>query len=192
MHILFLTHYFPPEVNAPASRTYENARRWVLDGHHVTVITCAPNHPNGIIYAGYQNRLWQWDEKDGIRILRVKTYLSANKGFVKRILNYLSFMISATVFCSLVEKADRVVSTSPQFFCGLTGLSVSGIHRCPWVLEIRDLWPESIIAVGAIHNRWIIRFLEGIESFMYRKADHIVTLTKSFKKTHPPARYCST
>ena len=182
MHILFLTHYFPPEVNAPASRTYENARRWVRDGHHVTVITCAPNHPKGIIYAGYKNRLWQWDEKDGIRILRVKTYLSANKGFARRILNYLSYMISATVFCALVSKADRVVSTSPQFFCGLAGLLVSRIHRCPWVLEIRDLWPESIITVGAIQNRWIIRILEGIESFMYRKADHIVAVTHSFKK----------
>ncbi len=182
MHILFLSHYFPPEVNAPASRTYENAKRWIREGHRVTVITCAPNHPNGIIYSGYENRLWQWDEKDGIQILRVKTYLSANKGFVKRILNYLSYMLAATVFCLLVKKVDRVVSTSPQFFCGLAGFGVSRIHRCPWALEIRDLWPESIIAVGAIHNRGIIRFLERIENFMYHQADQIVALTKSFKE----------
>ncbi len=182
MHILFLTHYFPPEVNAPASRTYENAKRWVRAGHQVTVITCAPNHPNGIIYPGYQNRLWQWQERDGIRILRVKTYLSANKGFAKRILNYLSYMVSATLFCSQTQKADVVVSTSPQFFCGLAGFFVSRTKRCPWVLEIRDLWPESIIAVGAVKNRWIIDLLEGVETWMYQGADRIVALTKAFKR----------
>lgn len=182
MHILFLTHYFPPEVNAPASRTYENAKRWVRVGHHVTVITCAPNHPNGIVYPGYANRLWQRDGKDGIRILRVKTYLSANKGIKKRILNYVSFMLSAFLFCSLVRRVDIVVSTSPQFFCGLAGYLVSRLKRKPWVLEIRDLWPESIIAVGALTNRSIIRILEAVESFIYRKAAHVVAVTHAFKR----------
>ena len=182
MHILFLTHYFPPEVNAPASRTHENAKRWVKEGHQVTVITCAPNHPNGIVYPGYKNRLWQWDELDGIKVLRVKTYLSANKGFAKRILNYLSFLLAATVFCGLTDRADIVVSTSPQFFCGLAGYPVSRLKRAPWVLEIRDLWPESIIAVGAVKDRRLINLLEGLETWMYRKAAHVVALTNAFKR----------
>jgi glycosyltransferase involved in cell wall biosynthesis len=182
MHILFLTHYFPPEVNAPASRTYENAKRWIKKGHKVTVITCAPNHPTGIIYPGYKNRLWQRDELDGINILRVKTYLSANKGFAKRILNYLSYMLSAIVFCCLTGKCDVVVSTSPQFFAGIAGYFVSRVKRSPWVLEIRDLWPESIIAVGALTNRKVINLLEGVETWMYRKADRIVALTNAFKR----------
>jgi glycosyltransferase involved in cell wall biosynthesis len=182
MHILFLTHYFPPEVNAPASRTYENAKRWVCAGHQVTVITCAPNHPTGIVYPGYANRLWQWDAKDGIRILRVKSFLSANKGIKKRIINYVSFMLSAFVFCSLVRRVDIVVSTSPQFFCGIAGYLVSRLKRRPWVLEIRDLWPESIIAVGALTNRSIIRVLESVESLIYQKADHVVAVTHAFKR----------
>ena len=182
MHILFLTHYFPPEVNAPASRTYENAKRWVRSGHQVTVITCAPNHPNGIVYPGYANRLWQWEDKNGIRILRVKTYLSANKGVKKRILNYVSYMLSAFLLCSLVRRVDIVVSTSPQFFCGLAGFLISRLKRRPWVLEIRDLWPESIIAVGALTNWPTIRALEAVETFIYRKADHVVAVTHAFKR----------
>jgi glycosyltransferase involved in cell wall biosynthesis len=182
MHILFLTHYFPPEVNAPASRTYENAKRWIKEGHEVTVITCAPNHPTGVVYPGYKNRLWQWDEKDGIRILRVRTYLSANKGFAKRILNYVSYMFFSTIFCFIVGKVDVVVSTSPQFFCGMAGYFVSRVKRSPWVLEIRDLWPESIIAVGAVKSRRMIDLLEGVETWMYRKADRIVALTNAFKR----------
>ena len=182
MHILFLTHYFPPEVNAPASRTYENTRRWVKSGHNVTVVTCAPNHPNGVLYPGYKNLWSQRDEKGGIKILRVKTYLSANRGFFKRTLNYISFMISAAVQCHKVKNVDVVVATSPQFFCGLAGFIVSCLKSKPWVLEIRDLWPESIIAVGAIKKRWFIRQLETIETFLYAQADHIITLTEAFKR----------
>ena len=181
MHILFLTHYFPPEVNAPATRTYENARRWVRAGHRVTIITCVPNHPRGVVYPGYSNRIWQRDENDGIRVLRVFTYLSANEGFLKRTANYISYMISATLLCSLVQDVDVVVSTSPQFFCGMAGFWVSCLKRRPWVLEIRDLWPESIITVGAIKQRSIIKMLEKLESFLYQKADHIVSVTRSFK-----------
>jgi len=180
MHILFLTHYFPPEVNAPASRTFENAKRWVRDGHKVTVITCAPNHPDGVLYPGYQNRIRQWEEVAGIRVLRVMTYLSANAGFLKRTLNYLSYMVSATLLSCLVKEVDIVISTSPQFFCGMAGLWVAMSKGRPWMLEIRDLWPESIIAVGAISNRRIIRALESIETFLYRRADHIVSVTQSF------------
>ena len=182
MHILFLSHYFPPEVNAPASRTYENAKRWVRAGHKVTVLTCHPSHPGGVVYPGFKNSIGTWDEIDGIQVLRVGTYLSANKGFLKRIANYVSFMLSAVSQCWRVRDVDLVVSTSPQFFCGLGGYFVSRVKRCSWVLEIRDLWPESIVAVGAIGNRRIIQVLEGIESFMYRKADHIVSLTNAFKR----------
>lgn len=182
VHILFLTHYFPPEVNAPASRTYENARRWVRAGHRVTVLTCVPNHPRGIPYPGYENRLRQWDDRDGIRVLRVMTYLSANEGFLRRTANYLSYMLSAAALSPGVRDADIVVSTSPQFFCGMAGYFVSRMKRVPWVLEIRDLWPDSIISVGAIRHRGIISALRGLEAFMYRKADHIVCVTRSFRR----------
>ena len=187
MHILFLTHYFPPEVNAPASRTHENAKRWVRAGHKVTVITCAPNHPNGVVYPGYANRWRQWDEQDGVRVLRVKTWLSANKGVANRSFNYFSYLLSTAAFCRLVKGVDLVVSTSPQFFCGLSGYFVSRRLGCPWVVEIRDLWPESIHAVGAVRGRGLIGLLERIEFFLYRKPSHIVALTPAFKR-HIAAR----
>jgi len=182
MHILFLTHYFPPEVNAPASRTYENARRWVRAGHRVKVLTCVPNHPRGIVYPGHRNCFRQWEKIDGIDVLRVITYLGPNKGFARRIANYLSYLFSAAVFCPRVKNVDVVVSTSPQFFCGLAGFFVFRLRRAKWVLEISDLWPESIIAVGALRQKQLIRILEGIETFMYRRADHLISVTNSFKR----------
>lgn len=181
MRILFLSHYFPPEVNAPASRTWEHCRQWVADGHEVTVITCAPNHPRGQVYPGYRNRLFQRETRDGIQVVRVWTYVTANEGFVKRTLNYVSFMLSAILATPFVGRADVVLTTSPQFFNGLAGWFASKLKRAPWVLEIRDLWPESILAVGAIRNRTIIRLLEWLEMFAYRHADAIVPVTDAFR-----------
>src|SRR2546423_876544 len=96
MRILFLTHYFPPEVNAPASRTYEMCKRWVRAGHNVTVITCVPNCPTGVVFPGYFNWPLQRETMDGIRVVRVWTFLAANKGKRRRALNFLSYMVMAT------------------------------------------------------------------------------------------------
>ncbi len=182
MRILFLSHYFPPEVNAPASRTWEHCRQWVADGHDVTVVTCAPNHPRGTVYPGYRNRLLQKETRDGINVIRVWTYVTANEGFLKRTLNYVSFMVSAVLVTPFMGRADVVLTTSPQFFNGLAGYFASGLKGAPWVLEIRDLWPESILAVGAIRSRLIIRLLEWLELFAYRNADAIVPVTDAFKR----------
>lgn len=182
MKILFLSHYFPPEVNAPATRTFEHCREWVRLGHEVTVVTCAPNHPRGKLYPGYKNRLIQRETLDGIQVIRLWTYLTANEGFLKRTLNYVSYMAAVTLAVPWLPKADVVVSTSPQFFNGLAGYTVSRLKRRPWVLEIRDLWPESILAVGAIRNRTLIRLLEWLEAFAYRKADRIVPVTDAFER----------
>ena len=182
MHILFLSHYFPPEVNAPAVRTYEHCKRWAAAGHKVTVITCAPNCPDGVIYKGYKNRWRRKETVDGIKVVRVWTYLAPNKGFLKRTANYLSYMVSATLAAMTIRRVDVLVATSPQFFCGWTGVLCKRLKRRPFVLEIRDIWPESIVTVGAMKNSMVIRFLELLEKKMYRAADHIVTVGEGYKQ----------
>lgn len=182
MRILFLSHYFPPEVNAPASRTYEHCRRWVRDGHEVTVITCAPNCPTGVVFDGYRNA-WRSEETiDGIRVIRVWSYVAANKGFAKRILNFLTYMLTATWAAMWCRNVDVVVATSPQFFCGWAGVFSKWLLRKPLVLEIRDLWPESILAVGAMKRNFVIRILEWFERRMYGAANRIVTVGEGYRR----------
>jgi hypothetical protein len=181
MKILFLSDNFPPETNAPASRTYEHAKRWVAAGHSVTVITGAPNFPSGKVHAGYRNALWQREEMDGIRVVRVLTYITANEGFVRRTLDYMSFMVSATVASLFIRRPDVIVATSPQFFTPCAAWVVSLFKRRPFVFELRDLWPDSIIAVGAMKETRSIRLLRKLEYFLYRKAARIVSVTSSFK-----------
>ena len=181
MHILFLTDNFPPEVNAPASRTMEHCREWVRHGHRVTVMTCAPNFPSGKIFAGYRNRLWQRETMEGVEVIRIWTYITANEGFLRRTLDYISFMIAAVLGAPFVRNVDVIVATSPQFFCACAGYLVGVMKRCPFVFELRDLWPESIRAVGVLKDGAILHVLERIEMFLYRRAAAIVTVTYSFR-----------
>ena len=182
MRILFFTHYFPPEGNAPASRTHENCKRWVRRGHKVTVITCAPNVPDGVIYDGYKNKLYQSENVDGIHVIRVWTYIAANKGTIQRIINYVSYVLSAVFFSLFLKKPNLIIATSPQFFCGWAGVIVSQLRRVPFILEIRDIWPEFIVAVGALRNKQLLRILEWLEQKMYAAAQHIVTVGKGYKQ----------
>lgn len=182
MKILFLTDNFPPEVNAPATRTYEHCQEWVKKGADVTVITCVPNFPKGKVYPGYKNKWKTRETIDGIKVVRVWTYISANEGFIRRTLDYISFSITG-FFAGLFEKTDVIVATSPQFFTALAARTLSFWKRKPWVLEIRDLWPESIKTVGAMKDSIFIRYFEKEEMWNYKSADKIITVTDSFKKT---------
>jgi glycosyltransferase involved in cell wall biosynthesis len=181
MHILFLSHYFYPEVNAPASRTHDHCKRWVEQGHQVTVVTCAPNCPNGVVYPGYKNSIRKTEIIDGIRVVRVWTFVASNKNFIRRILNFTSYMVSACVNSLFVKKPDVVIATSPQFFCGWAGVLVHWLRRVPFILEIRDIWPESIVTVGAMKKSKGIEFLEYLERKMYESADHIIAVGQGYK-----------
>ena len=181
MHILFLTDNFPPEGNAPASRTYEHAREWCKKGHKITVITSAPNFPEGKVFDGYKNKFLSIEEVEGINVWRVKTYIASNKGFYKRILDFVSFMISSFLFGIFVKKPDVVIGTSPQFFTVISAWAIAKLKRKPFIFEIRDIWPASITAVGAMQDSLIIKLLEKAELFLYEQADLIISVTKSFK-----------
>lgn len=182
MRILFLTHYFHPEGNAPATRVYEMCRRFVKLGFEVDVVTGVPNVPSGVVYPGYRNRWRSRETVAGIETLRVWTYVAPNKGTVRRILNYLSFLVSATLAGLGVRRPDLVIATSPQFFCGWAGVLVSRLRRVPFVLEIRDLWPESIAAVGAMRSSWLLRALGWLEQRMYAAATRIVTVGRGYQQ----------
>lgn len=182
MRILFLTHYFPPEGAAGAARAFAHCKRWVASGEDVTVITCAPNYPKGRLQSGYRNRLRQVEIVEGIRVVRVATYLAANKGVWKRTASHLSYMTMAVLASVWERRPDVVIATSGQFFCGLAGVFVSRLVRRPLLLEIRDLWPESIAAVGAVRSGRALRLVERIERFMYFSAEHIVTLGEGYRQ----------
>ncbi len=146
VHILFLTDNFPPETNAPATRTHEHTKRWVRAGHEVTVITGVPNFPSGKVHAGYRNQPWQQETMDGVRVIRVWTYITANEGFLKRTLDYLSFMVTGGLAGLFVKRPDVIVATSPQFFNALGGCLL--VDRPPPAVRVRAARPVAGLDLG--------------------------------------------
>ena len=182
MKILFFVDNFPPEVNAAASRVHERAVLWVKDGHDVTVITSAPNFPQGAVHKGYRNRLYQTEMLDGIRVVRVWTFIAANEGIFLRILDFLSYMVTSFLFAFGERRPNIVTASSPQFFCAVGAWAHARLRGLPFVFELSDLWPASILAVGAMRKSLLIRLFEKLELFLYRHSDRVIALTRDFKR----------
>ena len=179
MNILYVTQYFPPEVCAPANRVSEFTREWARLGHHVRVLTGFPNHPEGVLHPDYQQkwkRGYAREDCAGVKVSRTWLLPAANKGVWGRASNYLSFALSATVVGPFVaQRAGVVIGTSPQLLVGAAGYAVARSRRLPFVFEVRDLWPQSIVAVGAAGRRSALyRSLERVANFLYWHADRIV------------------
>lgn len=181
MSILFLADNFPPETNAAATRVYERALYWIKWGHQVTVITSAPNFPQGKLFEGYENRWRQIEDMGGIRVVRVKTLITANEGVLLRTLDFLSFMVSSVAVGLFERRPDAVVATSPQFFAAVAGWILGALRQAPFVFELGDLWPRSIAAVGAMRQKWLLDAMERVELFLYRQSAAVVALTQAFK-----------
>ena len=175
MHVLVVTDNFWPERNAPAIRTYEHCRRWIKAGVDVTVVTSVPNFPTGKVLEPYKNRLVQREVVEGIEVVRVWTYLAPNRAIVRRSLDFASFGV-AGFLAGLGEKSDVIMATSPQLLAGLSGRLLALAKRRPWLLEVRDLWPDSIVALDMMQERnLLVRMLRTVENMLYRSAARVVT-----------------
>ena len=180
MHILLLTDNFVPETNSPALRAYEHARHWVAAGHTVTVVATIPNFPVGRPLPPYRNRLYQREVIDGIQVVRVWTVLAPNRGIFWRSVDFLSFAVSGFL-AGLFQRTDVILATSPQLLTGLAGWWLAALKRRPWVFEVRDLWPDSIVSVGLMQENALIRGLRALEQRLYRHATRVVAVSTGIR-----------
>jgi len=183
--ILYVSQYFPPEMGAPAARADELARHWVRMGHDVAVLTGFPNHPTGVVPVEWRSRLHGLLYKetvDGVRVVRTWLWPLPNRKAHERIRNYASFWVSASVSGLGLQRPDVVIGTSPQLLVALSGWWLAWWKRVPFVFEVRDLWPESLAAVGAGgEGSALHRTLGAIAGFLYRRSNHIVVVTPAFR-----------
>lgn len=187
MKIVYLSQYFPPEMGAPAARVSELAVRWAEAGHEVVVVTGFPNHPTGVIPKKYRGQWSAREQYRGVDVVRTYVYATPNKDILKRGLSYVSFAASSVLqgsFAREVRDADVVVATSPQFLCALSGYLLAARLQVPFVLEVRDLWPQSIVDLGVMSVRHpVIAGLRRLERFVYRRASMLVSVTDAFVRT---------
>jgi glycosyltransferase involved in cell wall biosynthesis len=181
MRITIVSYFCPPEVAAPASRVMENAAKFCDMGHQVTILTGFPNHPRGKIARGYKLRLIQKEQMGKVSIVRMGSWISPNTTTCNRLKSYLSLTAAQIVGSLATGPADVVIGTSPPLFTALAGHAVSVIKKCLFVFEVRDLWPENMIAIGAMKGRMSIQAMQSLEMFLYRKAHKIIAVTHGFK-----------
>jgi colanic acid biosynthesis glycosyl transferase WcaI len=180
MRILYLSQYFPPEAGATQSRAFEMAKNWVRMGHQLTMISEFPNHPSGIMAKTYRGKFVERSNLDGIDVIRVWVKTSPNKNFINRMLFYLTFMLNAVIAGLFMArgKYDLIYASSPPLFVGGAALALSFIKQIPLIFEVRDLWPESAIALGELSNRTVISFATRLENACYRRAKLVVVVTR--------------
>lgn len=185
MKILYISQYFPPEIAAPAVRVSELSRHWAAAGHVVTVLTGFPNHPTGQVHPEYRSKLRRLvfhERVDDVQVVRTWLWPRPNRKALGRILSFVSFSVSAAIAGLFLSRPDVLISTSPQLLVGLTGWWLARAKRVPFVFEVRDLWPESLSAVGMGDDQSMLhRMLAKIAGFLYQQSDKIVVVTPAFK-----------
>jgi colanic acid biosynthesis glycosyl transferase WcaI len=178
--ILYVSQYFPPEGAAPAARVAELGRHWVRAGHQVTVLTGFPNYPTGKLHPDYRGKLRRLtlrEKSEGMDVVRTWHLPQPNRSSLGRVVNYGTFWLSASLRGLRLERPDVIIATSPPPLVALAGAWLARRHRCPFVFEVRDLWPESLQAVGF---RGLSRMVGGLARFLYRRADHVVPVSPGF------------
>lgn len=179
MRVLLLTQIFPPE---PDLKALPLARELETRGHEVEVLTGFPNYPGGEIYDGYRLRWRQEENLAGIRVTRIPLYPSHNKNGLLRALNYLSFGgASATLGPWLKRRPDVV-----WVYNLITLLPAAALFRAVWgsrvVLEVQDLWPQSVQSSGMMSSPTALKILEDWCKVSYRLPDHLLVQTPGFKE----------
>jgi colanic acid biosynthesis glycosyl transferase WcaI len=180
MRILYISQYFPPEAGATQTRAYEMARNLVRMGHQVTMITEMPNHPSGIISPEYRRKVFERKILEGIEVIRVWVKASPKKNFRNRMLFYLTFMLNGSLAGIFLANGhyDLIYASSPPLFVGGAALALSWLKRIHMVFEVRDLWPESAVALGELSNPRAISLASKLENACYQRARIIIVVTR--------------
>jgi glycosyltransferase involved in cell wall biosynthesis len=184
VRVLYLSQYFPPEVGATQTRAFEMARYLVSVGHQVTLLTEVPNHPSGIIPPEYRGKLYERTDMEGIDVIRVWVKASPHKTFRNRMLFYITFMIGAALAGLFLARGryDAIYATSPPLFVGGAALALSYLRRIPLVFEVRDLWPESAVAMGELSNPRAVALAGKLEEMCYNRARSVVVVTDGIRR----------
>lgn len=177
MRIHFFTDYFRPEPPPPAHHIAERARIWAEQGHDVTIITNHPNYPEGKIYSGHRNRLWSVTKQDGYTVARVWTYVAHHQSRAGKLVDHASYCASAALQSLRLRRPDVVVATTPHLFCATAGALYARFRSCPLLLEVRDLWPDSVLPAGSLSYR----VFKALERHAYRSAEAVSVLTPAFE-----------
>ncbi len=179
MRLLFISQLFDPEYSIKGLSFLSGVQKLGFD---IDVITTFPNYPTGRVFPGYKNKLWQVEAQNGIRVIRVYSYISHSRSKISRILTYLSFMVSALIASLVIKRADVIYAYHPQITIGFVAWLVGLAKKTPYVIDVQDLWPDALVATGFIQMGMLYKIIDLTCNFIYKRSGHIVVLSKGYKK----------
>ncbi len=192
MRVFLITQYFPPEIGAAASRWGDYVDILAQQGHQVTVLCGMPNYPYGNRFDGY-NQYWVKREQlsPNLRVIRSGVWANDRRSTVKMLGNYLSFACTGLLNALKIRNQDIIILSSPPLFLGLIGLALSALRKTKMLLDVRDIWPESVVALGGMKSKWLIKLGRLMESKVYDAASGFIFPVPGFRnyfKRHYPTQ----
>jgi glycosyltransferase involved in cell wall biosynthesis len=182
MKFLFLTQYFPPEIGAAPTRLSSVIRELRESGHEVEVVTALPNYPVGKIQPGYTGKFYRRETRDGVTVHRTWVYATAGSG-LPRLMNYLSFVLTSLYGLARATKPDFLFVESPPLFLTMAGYTYSRLRSVPFILNIADLWPDTVIDMGLVRKGFATDLLVRLERWSYRKAAYVNAITQGIRSS---------
>ena len=178
--LILAQHYAPEEVSGAVLAT-ELAEDLASRGHQISFVTCAPNYPHGRVFPGYHNRLLSSEIRNSVRVIRVWSFITPNRGFWKRLLNFGTFSLMSFWGGLISRKPDLIYSYSPPLPLGISAWFLSRFFRVPWILRVEDIFPDAAIATGILKNRIAIHLFRWLEKLLYQKATRISVIAEGFR-----------
>jgi glycosyltransferase involved in cell wall biosynthesis len=182
MRVLIVSQYYPPEITAAAMRVGAFASGLAARGHEVEVVCEVPSHPKGVIDPEYRRRAVARSEGDGVSVNRVWVYARPSKAVASRIANYGSYAALSAVVGSRRSRPDVVFASSPPLPVGAAAAAIARRFRVPWVLDVRDLWPDIAVVLGQLPEGMPLRLARRLERGLYRSASRITAVTEPFRR----------
>ena len=182
MRVVFFSQFFAPEVTASRARAQAFAEGLAGRGHEVEVICEVPNHPDGIVQEGYGDRWFDRRRLDGYEVNYVRVSTSPVKTTRSRLLLYGTYAASSLAAASVSRRPDVILATSPPLPVAAAAAAAAARHRVPWVMDVRDLWPEAAVILGELRGERAIAAAERLERGLYRRAARIITVTEPFRE----------
>lgn len=170
--ILYLHQYFKTPSEPGGTRSYWISKELIMNGYKVTVICSRNNQKNRI----------EEEDIDGIKVIYIKVGYDNKMGIIKRFISFFSFMYYSTIQGLKEKDIDLVFATSTPLTIGIPALMLKWFKKQPFIFEVRDLWPEVPIQMGALNNKTLQKIAKKLEVVIYNNARHIIALSPGMKR----------
>ncbi|NHI82926.1 MAG: glycosyltransferase WbuB [Candidatus Thorarchaeota archaeon] len=182
MRVLVIAQYFPPDMGGGATRAFNASLGLRKAGCDVTVVSAFPHYPSGNIPQGYRRKAFVLEATNGLRLIRTYVPPLASEGYAKRMVLFISFILSSMLSIPFLGKVDVIWAANPNITAMFPGIMISKVKKCPIAMNVDDLWPEALYDLGISKRSLIGRAGEILAKIAYRFASLVTPISPGYVK----------